>query len=64
MEVFYRTFSGGRRPTDGRHLVIPRYTEPEADVALLLHHLRLVLPQQPPPRLMSAPAAAMPQLKM
>jgi transposase len=50
--------------TDGRHLVMPRYTEPEADVALLLHQLRLVLPQQPPPRLMSAPAAAMPQLKM
>jgi transposase len=50
--------------TDGRHLVIPRYTEPEADVALLLHQLRLVLPQQPPPRLMSAPAAAMPHLKM
>ena len=50
--------------TDGRHLVMPRYTEPDADVALLLHQLRLVLPQQPPPRLISAPAAAMPQLKM
>jgi transposase len=50
--------------TDGRHLVMPRYTEPDADVALLLHQLRLVLPQQPPPRLVSAPTAAMPQLKM
>jgi len=50
--------------TDGRHLVMPRYTEPDADVALLLHQLRLVLPQQPPPRLVSAPVAAMPQLKM
>jgi len=50
--------------TDGRHLVMPRYTEPDADVALLLHQLRLALPQQPPPRLVSAPAAAMPQLKM
>jgi hypothetical protein len=43
---------------------MPRYTEPDADVALLLHQLRLVLPQQPPPRLVSAPTAAMPQLKM
>jgi transposase len=50
--------------TDGRHLVMPRYTEPDADAALLLHQLRLVHPQQPPPRLTSAPAAAMPQLKM
>ena len=50
--------------TDGRHLVMPRYTEPDADVALLLHQLRLALPQQPPPRLISAPTAAMPQLKM
>ena len=50
--------------TDGRHLVMPRYTEPDAAVALLLHQLRLVLPQQPPPRLVSAPPAAMPQLKM
>jgi transposase len=50
--------------TDGRHLVMPRYTEPDADVALLLHQLRLVHPQQPPPRLVSAPTAAMPQLKM
>jgi transposase len=42
--------------TDGRHLVLPRYTEPEPDLALLLHHLRLTLPQQPPPRI-SAPVA-------
>jgi transposase len=50
--------------TDGRCLVMPRYTEPEADLALLLHQLKLVLPKQPPPRLVSAPAHAMPQLKM
>ena len=50
--------------TDGRYLVMPRYTEPEADVALLLHQLRLVLPKQPPPRLVSAPATTLPQLKM
>jgi transposase len=50
--------------TDRRCLVMPRYTEPDADVAILLHHLRLVLPQQPPPRLVMAPADPMPQLKM
>jgi hypothetical protein len=50
--------------TDGRRLVMPRYTEPDTDVALLLHQLWLVLPQQPPPRLIGAPAAVMPQLKM
>jgi transposase len=50
--------------TDGRHLVMPRYTEPDTDLALLLHKLKLVLPQQPRPRLITAPAAAIPQLKM
>src|ERR1035438_3238503 len=37
--------------TDGRRLVMPRYTEPDPEQALLLHHLGLVLPQQPPPRI-------------
>src|SRR5438270_7504935 len=50
--------------TDGRYLVMPRYTEPEADLALLLHQLRIMLPKQPLPRLVAAPAAATPQLKM
>jgi hypothetical protein len=50
--------------TDGRFLVMPRYTEPEADLALLLHQLKLVLPQQPLPRLVAAPAAATPPVKM
>jgi len=45
--------------TDGRRLVMPRYTEPEADLALLLHQLKIVLPKQPLPRLV-APAAADP----
>jgi hypothetical protein len=43
--------------TDGRWLVMPRYTEPEADQALLLHKLKLRLPQQPPPRIKSGLAA-------
>jgi transposase len=50
--------------TDRRCLVMPRYTEPDADVALLLHQLRLELPKQPPPRLVMAPADAVPKLKM
>ena len=50
--------------TDGRYLVMPRYTEPEADLALLLHQLRIVLPKQPLPRLVAAPAATAAKLKM
>lgn len=37
--------------TDGRWLVMPRYTQPEAEHAILLHKLRLHLPPQPPPRI-------------
>jgi transposase len=51
--------------TDGRQLVMPRYTEPSPEQALLLHHLNLVLPQQPPPRITtSASTVPCPQLKM
>lgn len=37
--------------TDGRWLVMPRFTQPETDQAILLHKLKLELPQQPPPRI-------------
>ena len=37
--------------TDGRWLILPRYTQPEPDLQLLLHHLHLELPSQPPPRI-------------
>ncbi len=37
--------------TDGRWLVMPRYTQPEAEQAILLHKLQLRLPQQPPPHI-------------
>jgi transposase len=51
--------------TDGRRLVMPRYTEPDSEQALLLHHLGLVLPQQPPPRITtSASPVPLPPLKM
>ena len=50
--------------TDGRRLVMPRYTEPETDLALLLHKLKLTLPSQPLPRLVGSSVTAMPRLKM
>lgn len=34
---------------DGRHIVMSRYTQPDEDVSLLLAHLGLTLPEQPPP---------------
>lgn len=37
--------------TDGRRLILPRYTQPEPDQKLLLHQLDLILPKQPPPRI-------------
>ena len=37
--------------TDGRNLILPRYTQPEKELQLLLHQLSLTLPDQPPPRL-------------
>ena len=37
--------------TDGRNLILPRYTQPEKDLQLLLLQLNLMLPDQPPPRL-------------
>ena len=41
------------RLRDGRHLCLPRITEPEKQQALLLHHLGWNLPEQPPPRVYS-----------
>ncbi len=40
--------------TDGRHIVLSRYTQPEKDLALLLAQLRLTLPAQPPPKISSS----------
>jgi transposase len=51
--------------TDGRRLVMPRYTEPDPEQALLLHHMKLVLPPQPAPRIsVGASSSSFPQLKM
>jgi Transposase DDE domain len=37
--------------TDGRHIVLSRYTQPDRDVALVLAQLKLELPPQPPPKI-------------
>ena len=37
--------------TDGRELMLTRYTEPEPELKLLLDKLRLELPAQPPPKI-------------
>jgi len=39
---------------DGRRLILPRYTQPDTDVKILLDKLHLALPAQPPPRITSA----------
>lgn len=45
--------------TDGRELILTRRTEPEPEVELLLHQLRLSFPAQPPPRIRTpAPGSA------
>jgi len=38
--------------TDGRTIVMPRYTQPEQELHILLQQLRLAFPAQPPPRMM------------
>jgi transposase len=42
--------------TDGRVLILPRYTQPDADQKLLLSQLKLTLPEQPPPRIQAQTA--------
>jgi transposase len=36
--------------TDGRKVILSRYTQPEPELQMLLRQLRLSLPNQPPPR--------------
>jgi hypothetical protein len=40
---------------DGRTLLMQRYTEPDGDQKLLLHHLRMDMPPQKPPKIYSGP---------
>jgi hypothetical protein len=41
--------------SDGRWLVLPRYTQPEPEHQLVLKPLKLELPPQPPPRIYASP---------
>lgn len=43
--------------TDERELTLTRYTQPEADLKLLLDRLRLTLPAQKPPKISARPVA-------
>jgi transposase len=40
--------------SDGRTIILSRYTQPEAELQLLLNQLKLQLPDQPPPRITAA----------
>jgi len=42
--------------TDGRTLILPRFTEPEAQQRMILQKLGLTLPPQPPPRIRAGAA--------
>ncbi len=39
---------------DGRTVILPRYTQPEKELKMLLERLKLELPPQPPPRITAA----------
>src|SRR5260370_35263475 len=49
--------------TDGRELILTRYTEPEPELALLLNKLKLELPAQPSPRITATQVGPEPSLK-
>ena len=40
--------------TDGREIVLTRFTEPEPDLRLLIDRMKLQLPAQPPPKIAAA----------
>src|SRR2546429_1982232 len=46
--------------TDGRELLLTRYTEPEPELSLLLEKLKLELPAQPPPKITAGPVPPIP----
>jgi hypothetical protein len=50
--------------TDGRILILSRYTELNTDQKLLINQLRLTLPPQPPPRITAAGQLASAHRKM
>jgi len=40
--------------TDGREIILSRYTEPEPELLLLIERMNLALPAQPPPKITAA----------
>lgn len=48
--------------TDGREVILTRYTQPEPDQRLLLDRLKLRLPEQPPPKISAAQVRAQPSV--
>jgi hypothetical protein len=44
--------------SDGRELTLTRYTQPEAELRLLIDTLKLTLPPQPPPKITAAQATS------
>jgi hypothetical protein len=43
--------------TDGREIVLTRYTQPEPELQLLINQLKLTLPAQPPAKITAAALA-------
>jgi hypothetical protein len=48
--------------TDGREIILSRYTEPEPELRLLIDRMQLALPAQPPPKIAAAALPAQPAL--
>jgi len=48
--------------TDGREIILNRYTEPEPELRLLIDRMKLDLPAQPPPKIVAAALKAQPAL--
>jgi hypothetical protein len=44
--------------TDGREVILSRYTQPEKELQMLLNRMKLQLPAQPPPKITAAGALA------
>ena len=44
--------------TDGREVILTRYTQPEKEQQILLKQLKLKLPEQPPPKITAAQVAS------
>jgi hypothetical protein len=49
--------------TDGRLLILTRYTQPEKEHAMLLQQLRLQLPAQPTPKIIQQGAEYLADVK-